>query len=81
MDGWGWGAGGSQASRRGKGKDLVLWAWLSARCRGHAAREQAGAIAETLAAVGGRVGKGNAPPSPRGKRRRRPGPAPDSLWG
>jgi len=45
------------------------------------AREEAEAVAETLAAVGGGVWEGDAPPSPRGKLRRRPGPAPGSLRG
>lgn len=76
-DGWmGWGAGQCQASRRGTGKDLVLWAWLSAGRRGRAAgerpgaglspewaREEAEAVPEALAAMGGGVWEGDAPPS------------------
>lgn len=94
--GWldGVGGGGLPSNRRGKDKDVVLWAWLSAGGRGRAAREQPGAglsperareeaeaVPEALAAMGGGVWEGDAPPSPRGQLRRRPGPALGSLRG
>lgn len=44
------------------------------------AREEAEAVPEALAAMGGGVWEGDAPPSPRGKLRR-PGPAPGRLRG
>lgn len=65
------GAGGTQVKERGKEQDWAV-PWLSARGRVHAGREQVVAMAP--AAVSRGVWGGDAPPAPRGRLRRRPGP-------